>query len=156
MIKDVEQAIRDYLPQVLHMSLGTCANNRPWVCDVHFGYDDDLNLYFRSTLQRRHSQEIASNPYVAGDIVAQHGPADKPRGVYFEGFAELLTDVDESSPAYRALRARASVGPDILAQALEPTGHKFYKITVSDFYLFDVRESKPSQKYHVAWKGSLV
>ncbi len=46
---DVEKVIREYLPKVIHMSLATCVDNRPWVCEVHFVYDDDLNLYWRST-----------------------------------------------------------------------------------------------------------
>ncbi|HLZ15367.1 MAG TPA: hypothetical protein VKQ34_05305 [Candidatus Saccharimonadales bacterium] len=37
---DIEQIIRDYLPDVVHMSLATCKDNKPWVCEVHFAYDD--------------------------------------------------------------------------------------------------------------------
>ncbi|HET7640788.1 MAG TPA: pyridoxamine 5'-phosphate oxidase family protein, partial [Ktedonobacteraceae bacterium] len=78
------------------MSLGTCADGRPWVCEVHFMYDDDLNLYMRTRTTTRHAQEIQMNPQVAGDIVTQHFLNQKPRGVYFEGQAELLDGVDEN------------------------------------------------------------
>jgi nitroimidazol reductase NimA-like FMN-containing flavoprotein (pyridoxamine 5'-phosphate oxidase superfamily) len=78
MITDVEQIIRDYLPNVIHLSLATCVDNKPRVCEVHYVYDD-LNLYFRSKLSRRHSQEIFHNPYVAGNIVEQHTREEKPR-----------------------------------------------------------------------------
>lgn len=148
---NVEQTIRDYLPDVLHMSLATCADGKPWVCEVHFGYDDDLNLYFRSKPSRRHSQEIASNPNVAGSVVTQHGLADKPRGVYFEGAAQLLQGVDENHIAYKAINGRLNLGPKILEEAEPDDGHKFYKISVSNYYVFDVRESIPAQKYHLAW-----
>jgi nitroimidazol reductase NimA-like FMN-containing flavoprotein (pyridoxamine 5'-phosphate oxidase superfamily) len=50
---DVGKAIREYLPNIVHMSLGTCVDNQPWVCEVHFVYDDDLNLYWRSQPSRR-------------------------------------------------------------------------------------------------------
>lgn len=83
------------------MSLATSNNNKPWVCEVHYAYDDQLNLYFRSKPSRRHSQEIATNPHVAGSIVIQHKLGEKPRGVYFEGIAELLTGVDENHVAYK-------------------------------------------------------
>lgn len=151
--EQVEAAIREYLVGVLHMSLATCAGNKPWVCEVHFVYDEDLNLYFRSKASRRHSQEIAANPQVAGNIVEQHGPTDKPRGVYFEGTAEQLSGIAEDSPVVGIFRERLAIPNDIVADAAEADGHKFYKITVSDFYLFDARESKPATKYHLNWKG---
>jgi len=141
---DVEQVIRDYLPNVIHMSLATCANNKPWVCEVHFVYDDDLNLYWCSLPERRHSQEIAANPNVAGNIVEQHGQGEKPRGLYFEGTAEVLRDITEDSLAYRLYVDRFDLGPEILQG-----GKLFYKVNVSDWYVFDARESSPSQKYHL-------
>jgi uncharacterized protein YhbP (UPF0306 family) len=150
---DIEKTIREYMPDIIHMSLATCADNKPWVCEVHFAYDENLNLYFRSWKSRRHSQEIANNPNVAGNIVVQHGPTDKPRGVYFEGKAELLEGVDENNPAYLACNKRFGLGTEILEDASKEDGHKFYKISVSDFYVFDSRESKPSAKYHLPWNS---
>lgn len=150
-LTNIEQTIRDYLPNVIHMSLATCANNKPWVCEVHFCYDDDLNLYFRSTPQRRHSQEIAQNPQVAGSIVEPHGMTDKPRGVYFEGTAEHLDDVDENHPAYKMAVQRFDHGTEILDKAKRDDDSHFYKISVSDYYVFDARESKPGKKYHLPW-----
>jgi uncharacterized protein YhbP (UPF0306 family) len=151
-LDNIENVIREYLPQVEHMSLATVGEDgRPWVCEVHFFYDDDLNLYFRSRPDRRHSQEIAGNPNVAGDIVKQHdGPAGV-RAVYFEGTAEALANVDENHVAYQSHAKRFGATPAILEDALKDNGHSFYKITVSDFYVFDSLESKPSQKYHLPW-----
>lgn len=141
---NVEKAIREYLPNILHMSLATCVNNKPWVCEVHFVYDDDLNLYWRSTPERRHSQEIAVNPHVAGNIVTQHGEGEKPRGLYFEGTAERLSGLTEESPEYQLFADRFGLGPEIL-----DSPHNFYKATVADWYVFDARESSPAQKYHL-------
>lgn len=149
---DIEQAIRDYLPKVIHMSLATCSNNKPWVCEVHYVFDNELNLYFRSKAQRRHSQEIELNPNVAGNIVMQHSLGQKVRGVYFEGKAELLENVDENHGAYKLYCERFDADGEILEEAQTETGHKFYKITVSTFYLFDSRESSPSKKYELKWK----
>ena len=145
---DVEQAIRDYLPDILHMSLATSVDNKPWVCEVHFVYDDDLNLYFRSLPSRRHSQEIAQNRAVAGNIVTQHGPGEKPRGLYFEGTAAVLNGVILDSPVFKLFSNRLNTSSEALTDALTEEGPKFYKITVSDWYVFDARESTPSQKYH--------
>lgn len=141
---NVEQVIREYLPNVIHMSLATCTNNRPWVCEVHFVYDNDLNLYWRSLPDRRHSQEIAANPNVAGNIVEQHGEGMKPRGLYFEGKAEHLSNLTADSPEYKLFADRFGLGPEILDNPPD-----FYKVSVSDWYVFDARESSPGQKYHL-------
>ncbi|HSX23712.1 MAG TPA: pyridoxamine 5'-phosphate oxidase family protein, partial [Candidatus Saccharimonadales bacterium] len=138
---DVEQTIREYLPGVIHMSLATSAGNKPWVCEVHYAFDVELNLYFRSKPSRRHSQEIAQNPNVAGNIVEAHGLTDKPRAVYFEGRAEPLEEVNKNHIAYKLIHERLGLGPEVLEDAKQDDGHKFYKITVSNYYLFDTRES---------------
>jgi uncharacterized protein YhbP (UPF0306 family) len=135
---DVEKTIREYLPDVIHMSLATAKDNKPWVCEVHFVYDDDLNLYFLSKPSRRHSQEIAANPNVAGNIVKQHAIGEKPRGVYFEGAAERLDNIDENSIAYKLYVQRFNRGQKMLDEIMnDEQGHKFYKIKPSSFVLFD-------------------
>ncbi len=70
---DVEKIIREYIDKTIHLSLATSSDNKPWVCEVHFAYDEQLNLYFRSLKSRRHSQEIAKNPNVAGNIIDKFG-----------------------------------------------------------------------------------
>lgn len=151
---DIEKTIREYLPNVVHMSLSTTMDGKPWVCEVHFAYDQDLNLYFRSKRDRRHSREIAQNPYVAGNIVTQHMIGQKVRGVYFEGRAVLLEDIDEQHPAFVCLCERFNRGNDILEESKTEDGHKFYKILVDTFYVFDSRESTPGEKYELPWSIS--
>lgn len=153
-IKDLEKAIREYLPEVIHMSLATSKDNKPWVCEVHYAYDEDLNFYFMSTAQRRHSVEISENPNVSGNIVKQHGMKDKPRGIYFEGVAEMLSEVYEEHPAYISYKKRFGLDKSDIVESRLETGHKFYKITVSKFYVFDAIESSPSQKYKLDWKSN--
>lgn len=153
-MNEIEQLIRNYLPNIIHMSLGTCADNKPWVCEVHYAYDEDLNLYFNSLPSRRHSQEIAQNPHVSGNIVVQHGPGEKPQGVYFEGKAAVVEDPEEIEVALREYGMRFTDRADFAkAELAKPDGGRFYKITVSDFYAFDVRgELNPPGKHHLPWK----
>lgn len=148
---DVEGIIRQYLPQVAHMSLATSKNNKPWVCEVHFAYDDQLNLYFRSLTSRRHSREIAVNPHVAGNMVTQHFLGQAVRAVYFEGTAKLLEAGDEQAKAWECLSKRLYLDERFFEESTRPDGHQFYKITVDTFYLFDSYISKPSQKYKLKW-----
>ncbi|MBP7700574.1 pyridoxamine 5'-phosphate oxidase family protein [Candidatus Woesebacteria bacterium] len=152
MIIDIEKTIREYLPNVMHLSLATVRDNKPWVCEVHYVFDNELNLYFRSKTARRHSQEIADNHFVAGNIVKQHILPEKPRGVYFEGVVQLLENVTKLDDAYKLYCDRFGTGPDILEEAKLDDGHKFYKITVNNYCLFDSLESSPSQKYELIWK----
>ena len=59
--EELEKIIREYIDESIHMSFATCADNHPWVSEVHFVYDNNFNLYFRSKANRRHSEELAKN-----------------------------------------------------------------------------------------------
>ena len=61
----------------------------------------------------------------------------------------MLTDITKDSPEYKLFVDRFGLDIKILEDAAQQGGHQFYKITVSDWYLFDTRESNPSQKYHL-------
>lgn len=151
--QQIEQTIREYIEQIVHMSLATSIDNKPWVCEVHFACDDELNVYFRSTTDRRHCQEIAQNPFVAGNIVTQHFKNQKVRGVYFEGSAELLGDIDENHPAYKATAARYGKASTIQAVSADNAAPRYYKISVANWYLFDSYGPAPVQKYQLPWKS---
>jgi uncharacterized protein YhbP (UPF0306 family) len=151
---DVEKNIREYIPQIVHMSLGTTKDNKPWVCEVHFAYDNELNVYFRSLPSRRHSQDIAANPNVAGNIVRQHALGEFPRGVYFEGTAEKLSPGEAQTKAFTCLKERLNLKDEFLAEALDPEGGQFYKITVANWYIFGrFGDEQRPQKYQLVWNG---
>ena len=152
---NIEKIIRDYLPLIQHMSLGTSKDNKPWVCEVHFAYDDNLNLYFRSKTERRHSQEIALNPNVAGNIVRQHAPDEYPLGVYFEGTAEMLENEEERQAAFPAFQKILNKKEDVLEDARLPEGHKFYKITIKNWYVFGKLDNEGGKKYLLEWNGGV-
>lgn len=149
---EIEQIIRKYIPQVVHMSLATCADEKPWVCEVHFSYDDELNIYFCSSMQTRHCTEIRSNPKVSGTIVTQHFLNQKVRGVYFEGEAEQLEVIGEDHPGFMSYTKRLGGGPNFVQAARAEGSARLYKITVRDFYLVDGYDHQPPQKLHLPWK----
>lgn len=150
---DVEKIIREYIDKSLHMSLGTSSDNKPWVCEVHFVYDQDLNVYWRSLTSRRHSQEIAKNPNVAGNIVRQHGLGEYPHAVYFEGKAELIEDEAERQKIFALFQKRLEVDESILEDAKKDDGHKFYKITVENWYAFGKFDQPSGGKFKLEWNG---
>lgn len=150
---DVEKIIREYLDKSLHMSLATVSGAKPWVCEVHFVYDNDLNLYFRSLTSRRHSQEIKNNSHVAGNIVRQHALEDYPHAIYFEGTAALLENKEQQHKAFLLFQKRLGIGESILEEAQRDDGHKFYKITVDNWYAFGKFGGDKGQKYKLEWHG---
>ena len=150
---DIEKIIREYIDKSIHMSLATVSDNKPWVCEVHFVYDDNLNLYWRSLTSRRHSQEIANNPNVAGNIVKQHRLGDYPHAIYFEGTAELIEDVEEIGKAFPLFQKRLNADKSIIEDAQTEEGHKFYKLTVKNWYAFGKFGEEKGQKYQLEWNG---
>lgn len=148
----IEHIIRGYIPQIVHMSIATVKDNKPWVCEVHFAYDDELNLYFCSSLDRRHSMEAMENPVIAGNIVTQHFKNQKVRCVDFEGSIELLKDIDDTHPGIRAYAERFERGGSLLEEIKKDGNTGFFKITVDDYYLFD-SYGEERGKHHLSWKS---
>jgi len=133
----LEQTIREYIPQVIHMSIATVKDNRPWVCEVHFSHDDDLNLYFISSSETRHAQELIANSYVAGNIVTQHHKNQKVRCVDFEGTAQMLDGEEAEKTAYQAYVGRYGESENLLNEIRKDGNTRFFKINVENYYLFD-------------------
>lgn len=150
---NVEQIIQEYIDKSLHMSLATVSENKPWVCELHFAYDENLNLYFRSLTSRRHSQEISRNPYVAGNIVRQHKLDEYPHAIYFEGRAELVADEGEFQKLFGYFKQRQDVDESIINDAKKEDGHKFYKVTVENWYAFGKFGGDRGMKHKLVWKG---
>ncbi len=149
---DVEKIVRENIDKTIHMSLATSADNKPWVCELHFAYDGELNLYWRSKKSRRHSQEIEQNPNVAGNIVQQLGIKDSVVGIYFEGIAEELIDVDSNHPAFLTLNSRLGLDESAIDEVEEDDGHKFYKVSVQNWYAFGRFGADHGQKLKLEWR----
>jgi uncharacterized protein YhbP (UPF0306 family) len=150
--EEIERIIRDYIPQIIHMSLATVKDNKPWVCEVHFSYDDELNLYFGSSSKTRHAQEIMSNAHVAGNIVTQHHKDQKVRCVDFEGVAIPLSSEEAEKTAYQAYVKRYGESEGLLNEIRKDGEFQFFKITVDTFYLFDSYGEKRG-KHTLPWKS---
>ncbi len=148
---DVEHIVRDMIDLTIHLSLATVSGDAPWVCEVHFAYDDGLNMYFRSLTSRRHSRDIASNSKVAGNIVDKHGLEDPVKGLYFEGTAEVLSDTSDKERANKVLVERLKITKDVLEESEDPDGHQFYKISVDNWYVFGDFDGNGAMKHKLEW-----
>ncbi len=150
---DIEKIVRENIDKTIHMSLATVNDNLPWVCELHFAYDNKLNLYYSSLMSRRHSQEISINPKVAGNIVRQHPPGEYPLGLYFDGQAKLLEDDEEIKAAFGVLSQQQGTTEQDFKDAKDPEKHRFYKITISNWYVFGKLDGVSGQKYQLSWNG---
>jgi len=134
----VEELVRRYLPKGRMMQVATLNEDQPWVATLYYVADDDLNLYWISTPDRRHSKELENHAKVAGAIPLHHGPGQKVVGLQLEGHAQLVTDPDEMARAMKLYAERYDRSEvwyrDFLAGK---NPHKLYKIKPSLFVLFD-------------------
>ena len=148
---DLEKIVREYIDKSIHMSLGTSANNKPWVCEVHFAYDENLNLYFVSSHKSRHCIELSDNPYVSGNIVKQHDITESPNGIYFEGTGEVVdSPSDKDIDVYTKRLGRDREG---LVERLNDGEHNMYKITVKNWYAFGKFGQESNGKHELSWNG---
>lgn len=148
--EQIEKVIREYITKVPHMSLATVNQNKPWVCEVHFANDENLNLYLVSKVTTRHCQEIASNPNVGGTIVRQHSLDETPAGVYFEGQVERIESPSQDD-IIRYTTALNRDAQELTSQLAEGDGKSMYKISVSNWAIFGNFDGKGHAKHELEW-----
>lgn len=135
---DLRTLIVEYMEKTWMLQVATAKNNQPWVCTVHYAFDDELNLYWISKPSTRHSQEVQENEKVAGAIVLPHALGDKVRGLQIEGTATAVTDPDEIRTALNHYSRRFGMSEERVNAIVNGTdGHNCYKLSPSLLVLFD-------------------
>src|SRR3989344_3594293 len=93
---DKEIDLRNLIEEILYgsreMVLATCSNNIPWASVLVFGHDTDLNLYWISFENTRHSKEIEKNPNAAATITKEPTGGGQDKGLQVQGLARELTE----------------------------------------------------------------
>lgn len=151
---NLEKSVREYLKTNNVMQLATSKDDKPWACNVHFYADADLNVYWVSTPDRRHSLDIKANPNVAAVIKIHENTPEENYviGLSLEGTAELLGSSvsPEIIDGYCKKHAKdPKVNADLKA---DKAPFKFYKITPNNFVIFNTRDfdGNPRQEWSVA------
>ena len=122
------------------MQLASISQDGPWICSVWQASDDEMNVYFFSATNRKHSKDIEKDGRVAGALAKPHTLSDKPRAVQFSGIAERLTneaDIAKARSLYEGRIFDATTIDKLIANQDMP--HVFYKITPNKFVLFDAK-----------------
>ncbi|WKZ24063.1 MAG: pyridoxamine 5'-phosphate oxidase family protein [Candidatus Dojkabacteria bacterium] len=93
---DLKQIIFDYLGTQRLMSVATFANDVPWIANVYFVHDNDLNLYFLSKKAREHCVALETNNKVAVAIADSHQPLRPPQlGIQLHGTAQRVNVLNQ-------------------------------------------------------------
>lgn len=92
MDNQVRENLLEYLKTQKLMSVATYGKE-PWIATVYYVVDDDLNLYFLSSINSQHAQDILKNEKVACNIFDSHQKVtDKKVGVQVSGICRVLED----------------------------------------------------------------
>jgi uncharacterized protein YhbP (UPF0306 family) len=86
---NIKELIKNVLEKGFLMSLATQDDSGLWVSDVIYVFDDELNIYWMSDPNVRHSQAILKNNKVAGTITIS-GVGESNLGIQFVGVAEKI------------------------------------------------------------------
>ena len=148
---DLRNLIEEYLKEANMLQVVTAKDNQPWAATVYFAFDKNLNLYWISKPDRRHSVEIRENPKVAGVVVLAHTHGDKVRGLQLEGVAEEMSaeGIDEGLKVYSE---RFWLPEERIKAILADTdGHRVYIIRPTLFVLFDEKNfpDNPRQEFKI-------
>jgi len=144
---DLKKLIKKYLSEAKMMQVATSVGDQPWVATVWFVADDEFNLYWISSSNKRHSKELALNNKVAGAIVLPQSEHQSPLSLQYEGYAEQLTDQEEIKAAESLYEKR--VISEQLDVFMSGRSHQFYRVTPTMFVLFDAKNfpNSPKQEY---------
>lgn len=138
---DIKDIIKKHLEKTRVMQLATSLDDKPWACNIHYYTDEDLNFYWISTPNRRHSKEIEKNPNVAITVNIHEDTPDEQHviGVSAEGTAGLMdkNDAKKIDMAYsKKLNKKDSLITNIRSGE---NPHRFYCMKPTRLVLFDNR-----------------
>ncbi|MFA6295179.1 MAG: pyridoxamine 5'-phosphate oxidase family protein [Candidatus Paceibacterota bacterium] len=133
---DIRKRVLEVLNNTHLMSLGTSDKDGIWVADVIFLYDEDLNIYWLSAPDCRHSKAILENNKVAGSITYSTKNKELNFGIQLEGEVERLEGIRFDLIIKHWTKRNHKI-PDI-SKALEVLGGDcWYKLTPTRIELID-------------------
>ena len=139
-----EPALREQISELMHtcrtLSLATLSTQAdqqegtdpiravPWACELFFVSDDDLVLYFISSPDSRHSQDLLRHPQVAATLSQEASDWFCVKGLQISGEAtkvpesqrsEILERYLQKSPQLQALyRQPANAAEELVRERL--------------------------------------
>jgi len=119
----LKQQVLDYLASHNTMTLATCAGEMPWAATVFYA-SDDLKLYFFSSPESRHCQNLTANSRVAVTIQEDYKDWRLIKGIQLEGNVALVDSVIEKA---KAIAVYARKYPAVIKLFTNPTSGVYHK-----------------------------
>lgn len=136
--------VKEALDRTEFMAIATVGEVGSWTNPVQFGYDEKLNLYFKSMPHSRHMQYLLKDPRISAAIFhTERFPDREVLGLQLKGVAKILTERADVEEACRHLYGRDPRKIDYRTKVDEHLGNsvwKFVKISIDDAWCFDSRE----------------
>lgn len=123
MSDNLKQQILDYLHSHNTMTLATCAGDSPWAATVFYA-SEEFRLYFFSSPESRHCQNLAANPHVAVTVQEDYKDWREIKGIQLEGKVVAVESVLEKA---KAMTAYARKYPSVIKLFTNPASGVFYK-----------------------------
>lgn len=123
MAEDLKQQILEYLESHNTVTLATCAGEQPWAATVFYA-SDELQLYFFSAPEARHSLNLSSNPRVAATVQEDYKDWRAIKGIQLEGRVLPVEGVIEKAKAMAVYARKYS---DVIRLFTDPDSGVFYK-----------------------------
>lgn len=120
---DLKQQVLAYLQSHNTMTLATCSGDRPWAATVFYA-SDDLELYFFSSPDARHSVNLSANPRVAVTVQEDYKDWRAIQGIQLEGRVLQLEGMIEKAKAMAVYGRKYS---DVIRLFTDPGSGVFYK-----------------------------
>ncbi|MBX4181307.1 pyridoxamine 5'-phosphate oxidase family protein [Candidatus Parcubacteria bacterium] len=138
---DVKAKILEVLSKGHLMSLATQDEGGLWVSDVIYIFDEDLNIYWMSDPDVRHSKSVLKNGQAAGSITITNNGEKPELGIQFSGIAEKI-DGPRFDLAKKHFTKRGKPVPEESEDILE--GDSWYVLHPKKIDLIDAE--------HYGWK----
>jgi hypothetical protein len=123
MAGELKQQILDYLRSHNTMTLATCAADMPWAATVFYA-NEDLQLYFFSSPEARHSLNLEVNSRVAVTIQEDYKDWRVIKGIQLEGKVMLVDGIIEKA---KAMAVYARKYADVIKLFTDPSSGIFHK-----------------------------
>ena len=123
MSEGLKRQILDYMESHNTMTLGTSAGDAPWAATVFYA-SEGLRLYFFSSPESRHCQNLAANPRVAATIQEDYRDWRKIKGIQIEGKAVTLDSLLEKAKATAAYTRKY---PEVMKLFANPLSGALYQ-----------------------------
>lgn len=71
------------------------SNGNPWISNIYFAFDSQMNIYWYSPKKSRHSNYIKDNPNIAISIFNSTAVGEEVKAVYIKAKAQEVTNKNE-------------------------------------------------------------